>query len=68
MNTFSEILDAAEKLEPEEQQRLSYILFQRNIENNRERLLSDIAHAGKEFKENKLKPQTVDEIMRDLES
>lgn len=67
MNTFSDILDAAELLPSDEQYQLSYILYQRNIESRRDHLSTEIAFADKEFKEGKLKPQTADEIMKDLE-
>jgi hypothetical protein len=63
---FGDILEAADKLPVDDQEELVSILRNRVRERRRAELLKNIEDAEREFAEGKVKPATVDEIMRDI--
>ena len=65
---FAEVVDAADALSEDEQEDLIQILRKRRSERGRQRVLRDIAEARADFAAGKIKPATVDEIMRGIES
>jgi hypothetical protein len=66
MNTFSEIVEIMDTLSFDEKEELIDILSKRQIDEKRKQLLNEIEQSRKEFKENKLKPMTVQEIMKEI--
>ena len=67
MNTFAEILDAADHLSIDEQDSLAEILKKRVIVKRRAELLEEVKEAEKEFAEADLKPESVEDIMKDIQ-
>jgi hypothetical protein len=63
---FGDILEAADKLPVEDQEELVSILRNRVRERRRAELLKDLEDSEREFAEGKVRPATVDEIMRDI--
>jgi hypothetical protein len=66
--SFAEILDAVDILPIEDRIELTRILQQRLIEDRREILIQEIEEANQELKSGKLKIQTIDQIMSDIEN
>ncbi|MBE2188373.1 MAG: hypothetical protein KGZ71_10365 [Desulfobulbaceae bacterium] len=66
--SFAEILDAVDILPIEDRIELTRILQQRLIEDRREILVQEIVEANQELKSGKLKIQTIDQIMSDIEN
>ena len=64
--TFDDILDAAEKLPPEDQENLIYILQNRLRDRHRDERIRDIKEAQKEFAEGKCQPVTPEELMEEI--
>jgi hypothetical protein len=66
--SFSEILEAADNLSPEEQQVLIDILNRRMIERRRSQLLKDVHDANQEFQRGEARPTDLDSLMREIDS
>ena len=66
--SFAEILDAVDILPIEDRIELTRILQQRLIEDRRDILIHEIEEANQELKRGKLKIQTIDQIMSDIEN
>ncbi len=64
--TFDDILDAAEKLPPEDQENLIYILQNRLRDKHRDERIRDVKEAQQEFAEGKCQPVTSEELMEEL--
>lgn len=63
---FSEIVEAADGLKPEEQLALVAILQRKLGETNREKLLEDIAEARADFAEGKCHAASVQEVIAEI--
>jgi hypothetical protein len=63
---FSEVLEAADHLSPEEQEELIDILHRRLALASRQRLVTEIKEARQEFAEGSCSPVTPTELMRDI--
>ncbi|TAL70343.1 MAG: hypothetical protein EPN82_03060 [Bacteroidetes bacterium] len=66
MNTFNEVLEAVDNFSTEDRLELAEIIRNRAIEERREELKKEIELARKEFKEGKLKPKSIKEIIKEL--
>jgi hypothetical protein len=66
VTTFTEILEAADQLSPEDQESLIDILQKRLRDNRRAALVRDVQEAQKEFVEGKCKPVTPAQLMEEL--
>lgn len=64
--TFADVVDAADRLSPDEQLELISILKRRMVEAGRARILRDIAEGREEFARGECSAMTVDEIMREI--
>ncbi len=64
--TFDDILDAAEKLPPEDQENLIYILQSRLRDKHRDERIRDVKEAQQEFAEGKCQPVTPEELMEEI--
>lgn len=64
--SFEKVLEEADKLSIDEQETLMEILHRRMIEHKRTILAKEIQKAQREFKHNKCKPATSDEIMKEI--
>jgi hypothetical protein len=60
---FGEVLEAADRLSPEEQEELIAILHRRLARAARQRLAVEIQEARQEFAEGRCLPATPDELM-----
>lgn len=65
---FGEVLDAADRLSPEEQLELIDILNRRLSEAGRQRIVADVREARQEFSEGRCRPITPDELSRELKT
>ena len=65
---FSDIVEAADNLSPDEQLALVEILQRRLAERNRAALVKDVADARQEFADGNAKRSTVSEIMDELDA
>ncbi|MBL8830006.1 MAG: hypothetical protein JNM18_23710 [Planctomycetaceae bacterium] len=63
---FSEVLEAADHLSPDEQEELIGILHRRLAETARQRLVSDVQAARQEFAEGRCVPTTPGDLMREI--
>jgi hypothetical protein len=63
---FGEVLEAADRLSPEEQEELIAILRRRLTQAARHRLATDIQEARQEFAEGRCSPATPDDLMREI--
>jgi hypothetical protein len=68
MKTLDEVLDAVMELPTEQQEMLIQIVHQRRIENRREEIVQTARESIAEFRSGKLKPQTAEEVIKDLRS
>jgi hypothetical protein len=64
LNSFAEVLEAADKLSPDEQETMIDILYRRMIEHRRKELVKEVQEAQQEFQEGRCKPATSDEILK----
>jgi hypothetical protein len=64
--SFSEILEAANNLTADEQLEISEILYKRAVDSRREILLSEIEQARLEHYSGVLRPQSIEDIMREI--
>jgi len=65
---FGEVLEAVDRLTPEEQMDLAAILQRRLAERGRMQLADDVLEAGQEFIGGGCRPTTADELMREIRS
>ena len=63
---FGEVLEAADRLSPEEQETLADILGRRIIERRRQELTAEVQSARKEYKAGSCEPVTPDELMAEI--
>jgi hypothetical protein len=63
---FGEVLEAADRLSPEEQEELIAILHRRLAQAARQRLAAEIQEARQEFAEGRCSLATPDELMREI--
>ena len=63
---FGEVLEAADRLSPEEQEELIAILHRRLAQAARQRLAAEIQEARQELAEGRCSPATPDELMREI--
>jgi hypothetical protein len=63
---FAEVLDAADRLSPEEQETLIVILRRRLAEQGRKRLAAEVREARQEFAEGRCQPAGADDLMREI--
>ncbi len=68
MKIFDEVLDAANKLSPDEQETLIDILHRRLADRRRSELVKDIQAAQDEFESGAARPATLDEIAKEISS
>mgnify|MGYP006908259493 FL=1 len=66
MNTFSDVVDAADDLSVDEQETLVEILRRRIAKRNREALVVDVAEARAEFQSGQARASSVSEIMDEV--
>jgi hypothetical protein len=66
MTTFSEIIDAASALSPDEQETLLEIIGRRLTERNRAKLIRDVKEAQAEVMEGRARSASVQEIMDEV--
>ena len=64
---FSDALDVAEQLDPDDQVELVAILSRRLAERGRERLAATVAQARNEFAAGQCQPMTAAEIVREAQ-
>ena len=65
---FTEALDAAEQLDPEDQAELVAVLTRRLAERGREHVADVIAQARREFTAGQCQPMTAAELVREARS
>ncbi len=65
--SLSEILEAGETLTLGKQELVAEVLHKRIIEKRRQQLVVDVEESRQEYQSGRLHPQTVEEIMNDLE-
>jgi hypothetical protein len=63
---FGEVLEAADRLSPDEQEELIAILHRRLAQAARQQLAAEIQEARQEFVEGRCSPVTADELMREI--
>jgi hypothetical protein len=67
MTTLDHALDTVMELVPEQREMLIDIVQKRQIELRREEILENARQAMADFRAGKLKPQPVDEIIKELD-
>lgn len=63
---FGEVLEAADRLSPDEQEELIAILHRRLAQAARQRLAAEVREARQEFAEGRCSPATPEELMREI--
>ena len=66
MGGFSKVLEAADKLTPEEQETLIDILNRRLADRRRSELAKDVQDARQEFQSGGCEPKTPDELIEEI--
>jgi len=66
--TFDELLDAIENLSPDEQADLVAVIQPRLAERGHRRIVEDVREAHSQFMSGNLKPSSMDDLMREIES
>ena len=66
--TFDELLDAIESLSPDEQADLVGVIQRRLAERGHRRVVEEVREAHSQFMSGNLKPSSVDDLMREIES
>ena len=66
MGGFSKVLEAADKLTPEEQETLIDILNRRLADRRRSELAKDIRDAQQEFQSGACEPKTPDQLIKEI--
>jgi uncharacterized membrane protein len=64
--TFEQLVEAADRLTPDEQETLAELLRRRSIETRRRQILKEVRQARREHAAGKAKPSTVEELMREI--
>jgi hypothetical protein len=64
--SFAEVLEAADKLSPDEQQTIIDILYRRMIYYRRKELVKEVHEAQQEYQEGRCRPATSEEILKEL--
>jgi hypothetical protein len=67
-NTFGEVLDAIDKLPPEDQDALLGIVERRRLAQRRAAWASDVREAREEFQGDACRPRTVADLMKEIGS
>ena len=67
-NTFAEVLDAAERLDPKAQAELVAVLSRRCAERGRERVAATVAQARRESAAGQCQPMSATEIVSEAQS
>ncbi len=67
-NTFAEVLDAAERLDPDAQAELVAVLSRRFAERGRERVAATVAQARRELAAGQCQPMSAAEIVSEAHS
>ena len=65
--TFDQLLDAVERLAPEDQAEFVALVQRRLAERGRRRVVADVKDARAEFVAGGCTPATVDDLLRDVE-
>jgi hypothetical protein len=63
---FNEVVDAADRLSPEEQEQLVQILQRRLSQAGRQRVVADVAASRQEFSAGRCTTATPDELMSEI--
>jgi hypothetical protein len=63
---FDQLLEAVEKLPPEDQESLIMLIQRRRLARQRAQLAKDIAEARQEFQAGGCQPETPDALMREI--
>jgi len=63
---FHVVVDAADRLSPEEQETLIAVLNRRLVARRRAELAADVREAQKEFERGALRPTTPEKIMKEI--
>jgi hypothetical protein len=63
---FADVLEAADRLSPDEQEELIAILNRRLAQAARQRLATEVQEARREFAEGRCSPATPDELTREI--
>lgn len=66
--TFDELLDAVENLSPDEQADLVGVVQRRLAERGQRRVVEEVREGHSQFMSGNLKPSSVDDLMREIES
>jgi len=66
MGDFSEVVEAADKLTPEEQEVLINILNRRLANRRRSELAKDVQDAQQEFQRGGCEPKTPDQLIKEI--
>ena len=66
--TFDQVLDAIEDLPTDQQAELIEVVRRRLAEHERRQVIQDIADARSQLAAGTVKPSSIDEIMREIES
>jgi hypothetical protein len=64
---FSDALEVAEQLDPDDQAELVAVLSRRLAERGRERIVADVAQARREFAAGECQPMTAADIVREAQ-
>lgn len=65
---FGEVLEAMDRLSPDDQEALIAILRRRLAEEGRKRVAAEISEARREFASGGCRPATADELVREIKS
>lgn len=65
--TFDEVLDAIELLPPAEQEDLVAVMQRRLAERGRQRVVLEVEEGLQAFRQGKVRPAGVDDIMREID-
>ena len=66
--TFDQLLDAVERLSPEEQADLIAILQRRLAEQGRRRVVAEVREGRAQFQSGRATPATADDVIREIGS
>lgn len=65
-SVFGEVLEAADRLSPEEKEALIEVLQRRLIDERREEIAREIAATRREFQAGECRPTTPDDLMKEI--
>jgi hypothetical protein len=63
---FDEVLDAVEKLPPDDQETLIEILQRRRLARRRDELAKEVEEAREEFRAGKCPPRTAEDLIQEI--